>query len=141
MTAAHAGARVAPTRPAPQSDRHRSRRLTVVPAARPHRVPFVVGVVMTALILVAFGFAAFHTALAETQYDLEQVERELQLDQQRLADLQFQLVEYNSPAEIELLARGVLGLVDPEIPVDLVVSEELMAEVSGAGAAATGGGR
>lgn len=143
MTAARAHgrstARLAPARPAPLTDRHRAGRLTVVPAARPHRVPFLIGVVLTALVLVAFGFAAFHTALAETQYELEQVERELQLDRQRLESLQFQLDEFNSPAKIEQSARGILGLVDPEDPVDLVVSDELLAEVTGA--VTTGGGR
>lgn len=125
----------------------RAPKLTVVPAARPHRVPFIIGLILTGLILVAFGFAAFHSQMAETQYDLEQVERDLALDTQRLESLRFQLEELNSPAEIELLARGVIGLVDPESPVDLVVADELLAEVAevgstdGSAPAITGGGR
>ena len=45
-----------------------------------------------------------------------------------------------APADLNgPLVFGILGLVDPEDPVDLVVSDELLAEVTGA--VTTGGGR
>ncbi len=108
-------------------------RLQVVPPARPHRVPLVVGLVAVSLLVVAFGFAAFHSQMAATQYEIERVERELRLESERLSDLQFQLETNNSPASVERWARGVFGLVDPDAPIDLVVSDATLAEITTAG--------
>ncbi|NOX31512.1 MAG: hypothetical protein GXP35_15920 [Actinobacteria bacterium] len=93
-------------------------------------MPLVIGVFVVALLGVAFGFAVFHSQMAATQYKLETVERELRLETERLADLQIQVQEYNSPAVIERLARGVIGLVDPATPIDLVVPDEALAAVA-----------
>jgi len=105
-------------------------RLHVVPPARPHRVPLVIGLIVVSVLTVAFGFAVFHSQMAATQYKIETVERELRLENERLADLQIQVQEYNSPAVIERLARGVIGLVDPTKPIDLVVPDEVLAAVA-----------
>ena len=92
--------------------------------------------VVVSLLTVAFGFAAFHSQMAATQYQLETVERELRLENERLADLQIQVQEFNSPAVIERWARGVIGLVDPAEPIDLVVPDEVLADVARTGAKA-----
>lgn len=105
-------------------------RLTVVDRPRSHRMPMLFGLVAVVVLVVMFGFAAFHSQMASTQYELERIERELTLEQERLVDLQIQLDELNSPAQIERLARGALGMVDPSTPVDVVVDESVVAEVA-----------
>ncbi len=117
-------------RPATRPSNAGPPRLHVVPPARPHRVPLVIGLVVVSVLTVAFGFAVFHSQMAATQYKIETVERELRLENERLADLQIQVQEYNSPAVIERLARGVIGLVDPATPIDLVVPDEVLAAVA-----------
>ncbi|MCP3933912.1 MAG: hypothetical protein GY708_00920 [Actinomycetia bacterium] len=90
----------------------------------------IVGLVAVAILVVMFGFAAFHSQMATTQYQLEAVEVDLVLEQERIHDLQIQLDELNSPAQIERLARGVLGMVDPDVPTDVIVDESILVEVS-----------
>lgn len=135
----------APSRPASPtpSGRQRPRReqppLRLVSPSRSHRLPMLFGLVAVAVLAVMFGFAAFHSQMASTQYELEEVQRELSLEHERLVDLQIQLDELNSPAQIERLARGALGMVDPSTPVDVVVDESLVAEVADASRLADGG--
>ncbi len=105
-------------------------RLTVVPPSRPHRLPVILGMVAVAILTVMFGFAAFHAQMAEAQYRLESVEVDLALEQERIHDLEIQLGELNSPAQIERKARGILGMVDPITPIDVIVDESVLVEVS-----------
>ena len=84
------------------------------------------------VIVALFGLAAFHNLMATAQYDLEHVERELELEQARLVNLEFQIESLNSPGSIEQLARGALGMIDPDRAVDLAVQPTLLAEVQGA---------
>lgn len=76
-----------------------------------------------------FGLAAFHNFMATAQYDLERLELELELEQARLVDLEFEVEQLNSPATVESLARGALGMIDPNEAVDIVVSAGVLAEV------------
>jgi len=76
-----------------------------------------------------FGLAAFHNFMATAQYDLERLEQELELEQSRLVDLEYEVEQLNSPAKIESLARGVLGMTDPGEAVDIVVSAGVLAEI------------
>ena len=68
--------------------------------------------------------------MASAQYDLEKVELELELEQARLVDLEYQIEQLNSPRKVEQLARGALGMIDPAHPVDLDVEATLLAEVN-----------
>jgi len=76
-----------------------------------------------------FGLAAFHNFMATAQYDLERLELQLELEQVRLVDLEFEVEQLNSPAKVESLARGVLGMTDPGEAVDIVVPVGVLAEV------------
>lgn len=78
----------------------------------------VFGVVALAVLL---GLALFHSALAEGQYRLSQIDTEVEVERQRAVELQFALESLNSPSAVELVAHGVLGLVSADEPVDLVV--------------------
>jgi hypothetical protein len=78
----------------------------------------VLGVVALAVLL---GLALFHSALAEGQYRLSQVDAEVEAQRQRAVELQFELETLNSPSAVELVAHGVLGLVSASEPTDLVV--------------------
>jgi hypothetical protein len=108
-------------------DREKHLRL-VVPEQRRRTSPVLLLVAGT-VIVALFGLAAFHNLMASAQYDLERVERELELEQARLVDLDFQIQKRNAPGEVEKLARGVLGMIDPSDAVDLNVTPALLAEV------------
>lgn len=84
-------------------------------------VTTVFGVLALAVLL---GLALFHSALAEGQYQLSQLERDMAAERQMVVELQFELETLNSPGEVELVARGVLGLVEATNPVDLVVDPD-----------------
>lgn len=86
-----------------------------------------IGALIVAVAL--FGLAAFHNFMATAQYDLERLELELELEQSRLVDLEFEVEQLNSPAKVESLARGVLGMTDPGEAVDIVVLAGVLAEV------------
>ena len=73
---------------------------------------------------VLLGLALFHSALAEGQYRLSQVQSEVTAERQRVVELQFELEAMNAPGEIEFVAHAVLGLVDAAEPIDLVVNPQ-----------------
>lgn len=82
-----------------------------------------------------FSLAVFHTWMAETQFELDDVEGQLAVQRGRLADLEFQVERYNAPGSVEGLARGQLGMIDPGEPRDILISADLMAEIGAAEAA------
>ena len=103
--------------------------LQLVRVNEKRRTPPVLFIGALIVVIALFGLAAFHNVMAGAQYKLEGLERELDLEQARLIDLEFQVEKLNSPATVELLARGVLGMVDPSETVDVVVTSQLLAEV------------
>lgn len=128
-----AGGSAAPLLRRPTQDRKHPRRAPqhlrlVAPKSRRRRSPALM-VVAATVIVALFGLAAFHNLMAGAQYDLERLERELDLEQARLVDLEFQIEQHNAPGSIELLARGALGMIDSPDAVDLVVQSDLLAEV------------
>ncbi|GEM_PF-1478718 len=81
-------------------------------------VTTILGVVALAILL---GLALFHSALAEGQYRLSQIQTDVEIERQRIIDLQFELEALNAPSEVQLMAEGVLGLVSASEPVDIDV--------------------
>jgi len=81
-------------------------------------VTTLLGVVALAVLL---GLALFHSALAEGQYRLSQVEADVESERQHIIDLQYELEALNAPSEVLLMAEGVLGLVSASEPIDLNV--------------------
>jgi cell division protein FtsL len=70
-----------------------------------------VGVVGVALM---FGAAAFHVLLVQSQFRLEELDRQVATEQQRYEQLRLQVAELSSPAAIVQAATGQLGMVEPE---------------------------
>jgi len=109
----------------------RSNHLRLVRESKPRRrgvSPLLwIGALTVAVAL--FGLAAFHNFMATAQYDLERLEQELEVEQSRLVDLEYEVEQLNSPAKVESLARGVLGMTDPGEAVDIVVSASVLAEI------------
>ena len=99
-------------------------------------VSVVLAFVALAVLLI---LAAFHTRLAAGQYRLVELENAVAVERDVLIDLQVELKSYESPAQLEVLAQGALGLVVAENPVDLVIGPEHILsasstiEVGGAG--------
>ncbi len=84
-----------------------------------------VSVVLACIFLaVLLILAAFHTRLAAGQYQLVELETAVAAESERLIDLQVQLKNAESPAKLEVLAEGVLGLVAAENRVNLVIKPE-----------------
>ena len=81
----------------------------------------VLGVLALAVLL---GLALFHSALAEGQYRLSQIEGQVTAERERVVELQFELEALNAPSQVELIGQGVFGLVSSEEPVDLVVNPD-----------------
>ena len=73
---------------------------------------------------VLLGLAVFHSELAEGQYRLAELDGEMQVERQRLIELQFQLESLHAPSEVELIAEGVLGLVSVAAPTDVTINPE-----------------
>lgn len=136
--AATGGARPAIPAPGPTPARQRiggPHLRLVTREGRRRRTSPVLALVALTVIAALFGLAAFHNLMATAQYDLERLERELELEQARLVDLEYQVEQLNAPGKVEQLARGALGMIDPTDAVDLVVDPALLAEVHLADAA------
>ncbi len=81
-------------------------------------------VLACAVLAVLLILAAFHTRLAAGQYQLVELETAVDSEREALIDLQVELKNAESPAKLEVLAEGALGLVAAENPVSLVISPE-----------------
>ena len=108
---------------APLGHRQASPRLHVVErqllGRRVVGVTTVLGLVALAVLL---GLAVFHSALAEGQYQLSQVESDIEFERQSALELEYELEALSAPGHVELIAQGVLGLVSAAEPIDLPVN-------------------
>ncbi len=77
-----------------------------------------VGVAALAILM---GLAIFHSVLADGQYRLNGLERDINAERQRMVELQYQIETLNTPMEVELMAEGILGLVSASEPIDVTV--------------------
>ncbi len=74
-----------------------------------------------AALVILMGLAIFHSVLADGQYRLNGLERDIDAERQRMVELQYQLETLNTPMEVELMAEGILGLVSASEPIDVTV--------------------
>lgn len=80
-----------------------------------------------AALLILMGLAVFHSVLADGQYRLSRLERDINAERQRMVELQYELETLNTPMEVELMAEGILGLVSASEPIDISVSTTFIA--------------
>ncbi len=90
-----------------------------------------VSLVLSCVVLgVLLALAAFHTRLAAGQYRLVELETAVAEESEILIGLQVELRSYESPAQLEVLAEGALGLVTAEKPVNLKMSADHISSAS-----------
>lgn len=94
-------------RPAPRPD------LSVVAGGR-RRWPAVIGGIVLVIVMIAMlGAAVFHTQLADRQLDIDQLDRQVQEEQERFAELRRDRAVLRSPRRIADEADG-LGMIRGE---------------------------
>ena len=97
-----------------------------------HRLVGVTTLLGVTALMVMLGLALFHNMLARGQYELSSLDAEVQVERNNLLDRRFQLESLSAPGEVELVARGALGLEAPVDPIDVVVSADVIRLVSSA---------
>lgn len=62
-----------------------------------------------------FGLAGFHVFLVQSQFQLEQLEQQVEQQRSEFERLRLEATRLSSPERILDIARNELGMVDPEI--------------------------
>ncbi|MBI2168966.1 MAG: cell division protein FtsL [Actinobacteria bacterium] len=70
-------------------------------------------------VVAVFGLVGFSSFLVQSQFRLEQIEKQLNEERQEFERLRLQTAELSSPERILKIARSELGMVDPETVVPL----------------------
>lgn len=99
--------------PRPSAPRGRARHLRLVRSSprRRFRVTMFVAVVVS--LVAVFGLVGFNVFLVQSQFQLEQIEQQLDLERQEFERLRLETARLSSPERILALAREELGMVDP----------------------------
>lgn len=125
MTSPARARAAAPRRqPAPRA---RPRHLRVVETAAARRRRRVRAAVVTAValtLLSIFGLVAFNVFLVQSQFRLERVEQQADLERQEYERLRLEAARLSSPERILDIARQELGMVDPASITLLTVAGE-----------------
>ncbi len=108
MTAAPA--RAVPRRSAPAG---RPRHLRVVRSSPRRRFRLTMFIAVVVSLVAVFGLVAFNVFLVQSQFKLEQIEQQLDVERQEFERLRLETAHLSSPERILALARQELGMVDP----------------------------
>lgn len=114
--AAAAPARVRTGSPARRSHAPVRRDLRVVRAVpRRRRRRLAVTVAVAVSLVAVFGVVGFNTFLVQSQFQLEQIEKQLTAEREEFEQLRLETARLSSPERILSISRVELGMVDPEI--------------------------
>ena len=107
---------------APPADRGASLRVVDEPGGQPLAVGLLGAFAFLSIFGALLGMVVFQTLLIQGQHDLDRLDRDLVVEQERLAELNLQVAQLESPDRVLRAAATRFGMIPPveRLPLDPV---------------------